>query len=152
MTAIKAGSAVVSSAEDMYSYLIGSVLNKQPPEERCTHTFLWIPDGAIQRDRPVRKLETVKGTRSFHTVKCIQQGAIMTRHLACTCNAYLSGVGSCPNRDLVGSWTCDAISQPGRHQQPHQVIPAAKRPHVRRTLGLDIPAVQPHTALSDTAQ
>ena len=83
MTAIKAGAAVVSSAEDMYSYLIGSVLNKQPPEEGYTHslrTFLWIPDGAIQRDRPGRKLETVKGTRSFHTVKCVQQGALMTRH------------------------------------------------------------------------
>ena len=83
MTAIKAGAAVVSSAEDMYSYLIGSVLNKQLLEEGCTHslrTFLWIPDGAIQRDRPCRKLETVKGTHSFHTVKCVQQGAIMTRH------------------------------------------------------------------------
>ena len=133
MTAIKAGAAVVSSAEDMYSYLIGSVLNKQPPEEGCTHslrTFLWIPDGAIQRDRPGRKLETVKGTRSFHTVKCVQQGAIMTRHLACACDACLTGVGSCLNRDLVGPWTCHALSQPGRHQQPHQAIPAAKRSHV----------------------
>ena len=133
MTAIKAGAAVVSSAEDMYSYLIGSVLNKQPPEEGCTHslrTFLWIPDGAIQRDRPGRKLETVKGTRSFHTVRCVQQGAIMTRHLACACDACLTGVGSCLNRDLVGPWTCHALSQPGRHQQPHQAIPAAKRPHV----------------------
>ena len=65
-----AGTAVISNAEELFLYLQESFLKKQPPFEGCCHSlrsFFWV--GEVDRDGTDRIAKTVKGTRSFHTVK-----------------------------------------------------------------------------------
>ena len=103
--AVAAGRAVISNATDLFKYCKQSPLNKQPPREGCAHhlrTFFWVSEGDVNRNRPERQVNTVKGTRSFHAVKCVQQNQMLSRHPSCSCELCHSGVGNCLFLDVVG--------------------------------------------------
>ena len=75
-TAVSTRRAVITSASELFSYCENSPLNKQPPVEGCAHhlrTSFWVGDDDTKRDRPEREAQTVKGTRSFHSVKCVER-------------------------------------------------------------------------------
>ena len=67
--------------------------------------------------------QTVKGTRPFHSVKCVERGMIMSRHLSCTCKPCLSGVRACNFLDVVGPWSSQGMRRPGRQQRRPQAAP-----------------------------
>ena len=116
--AVKAGTAAVASTEEMFAFLQASSLNKQPSEEGWAHslrTFFWVPEGTIDRERPAA--QTVKGTRSFHAVKCIESGCIHSRHLSCACGSCLTGIGDCLHEDVAGPWKMQHLQPPGRQPQ-----------------------------------
>ncbi|KAK7106653.1 uncharacterized protein [Littorina saxatilis] len=135
MTAIVAENAVVTSAEDVYNYLQGSSLRKPPPVHGCSHflrTFFWVPEGTINRDRPDRPAKTVKGTRMFHSVKCVEQGQIQSRHLTCTCHPCMSGIGDCTFLEVVGPWSSQTLCPQARQRQPCVPQPRRQQPRARR--------------------
>ena len=93
-TAVKGEGKVVSNAEEFYNYCVGSPLLKKP-SQNCDHkqmlrSFFYVNSTDIKRDRQ-RDVDTVKGTRQFHQVKCGGTGrTILTRHLSCLCVACLT--------------------------------------------------------------
>ena len=94
-TAVKGEGKVVSNAEEFYHYCVGSTLLKKPNPNCCDHkqmlrSFFFVNTTEIKRDRQ-RDVDTVKGTRQFHQVKCGGTGkSILTRHLSCLCVTCLS--------------------------------------------------------------
>ena len=107
--AVKADTAVVSNATEFFNYCEQSTLNKQPATDgSCKHfvrSFLWVPEGDVDRQRPHRNMKTVKGKRDIHHVKSAGTGGtLVTRHLACYCDSCLFGTGDCISTDVVGPW------------------------------------------------
>lgn len=133
--AVAAGRAIIATAEDLHEYYITSALNKQPSEshkeadkDHFFRTFFWVGDADIQRDRADRMVLTVPGTRTFHSVKCIEQNKILTRHLGCCCFPCHAGVGICINSGITGPWTDHNLRpvQDGRRRPPG--VPQPRRP------------------------
>ena len=96
MRAIKSGQ-VVTDAEGLFQFCQSSGLNKQPNEAGCQHflrSFFFVSHSDIHRDRH-RPVQTLKGTRSLHAVKCVSENVLMTRTLSCSCGACLGGIGVC---------------------------------------------------------
>lgn len=117
-TAIKTGAAFVNDAKELFDYCYGSKLNKQPSDEDCTHfrrSFFYIHSGDIIRNRE-RSVQTLKGTRALHSVKCVEQHIVLTRQLSCFCAACSSGVGSCRNANVVGAWKREMLKPAGCHR------------------------------------
>ena len=113
--AVKAGNVVIANAADLYGYCQSSQLNKQPPTHGCGHSlrsFFFVSPEDICRNR--RLVKTVPGTRSFHSVRCIESNQIHTRHLTCTCLACNTGVGACSSAKVVGPWTSHSLRQTQR--------------------------------------
>ena len=105
-TAIKTGAALINDAKDLFDFCMVSKLNQQPTEFSCTHfrrSFFWVPSHEIARNRG-RLVKTLKGTRSLHALKCVEQHVVMTRQLSCYCEGCKSGVGVCPNIGIAGIW------------------------------------------------
>lgn len=105
-TAIKTGAAFINDAKDLFDHCVRSTLNKQPSVGCCLHfhrTFFWISSDDIKRNRG-RAVQTLKGTRALHSVKCVEQHSALTRQLSCFCTACSSGVGDCQNADVVEAW------------------------------------------------
>ena len=85
---------------------MNSKLNKQPSQE-CDHfrrSFFWVANGEVDRNRD-RTAKTLKGTRTMHTVKCIEPYKLLTRQLSCFCQSCQTGTGECANVAIVGPWS-----------------------------------------------
>ena len=147
-TAIKAGAATICDAKDLFDYCKRSKLHKQPEAQAqaCkTHffrSFFWVKSTDIvrQRNRPVK---TLKGTRSLHGVKCVEQNVILTRNLSCFCNSCRSGVGHCENTNISGNWHGEELIPVGPQRQPPaaQDLPAVAAPQHQPAGAQDLPAV-----------
>ncbi|XP_041377609.1 uncharacterized protein LOC121389984 [Gigantopelta aegis] len=121
-SAVAAGSVIIASAEDLFSYCSNSALNKQPPSEGCIHflrSFFWVGERDVKRDRMDRDVKTVPGTRSFHSVKSVEKNIILTRELTCCCLACQTGDRDCISTATVGPWSSHVL-RPDSHQQPTQ--------------------------------
>lgn len=125
-TAVTAGSAVIRNAEELFHYLETSTLTKQPPVEGCVHslrTFFWVREEVTCRDRPDRISKTIKGTRSLHSVKCLEKGVVLSRHLTCMCSSPLSGVGACMQVSITGLWETQTFGMLPCQQDPTPLSP-----------------------------
>ncbi|KAK7100262.1 uncharacterized protein [Littorina saxatilis] len=127
--ATKAGRADIATAEDLYYYCQTSALNKQPhDEDQCHHllrTFFWVAEGEILRQRG-RQVQTLKGTRSLHAVRCVEANTVATRDLSCMCDACLSGIGECSNIESVAPWQNQVLKAVAPAQ------PAARRQQIQQ--------------------
>ena len=106
--AIKADSAVISTAKEMYEYC-QSALTLKPEEDVCPEnhflrTFFWVGEDDIIRERGERNVKTLPGTRKFHCVRSNSDGGIQARHLTCYCDACITGTGQCSSQE-AGDWT-----------------------------------------------
>ena len=147
-TTIKAGAATICDAKYLFDYCKQSKLHKQPEAQAqaCkTHffcSFFWVKSTDIvrQRNRPVK---TLKGTRSLHRVKCVEQNVILTRNLSCFCNSCRSGVGHCENTNIAGNWHREELIPMGPQRQPPaaQDPPAVAAPQHQPAGAHDLPAV-----------
>ena len=111
-SAVKAGTAVIGSARELYEHCRASKLNKQPGEEKCVHflrTFFFVGSEDIQRQRG-REVKTVKGTRSLHSVRCVEANRILTRELSCLCASCFHHAGQCSTVDVSGKWQTQQLS------------------------------------------
>ena len=91
-------------------------------------------------------MKTLKGTRSLHGVKCLEQNVILTRNLSCFCNSCRSGVGHCENTNIAGNWHREELIPVGPQRQPPaaQDLPAVAAPDVVPAVpATDMPAVRP---------
>ena len=128
-TAVKAGSTIIANAKDLFDYCYASTLNKQPADD-CKHflrSFFWVSTGDIQRDRN-RPVRTLKGTRSFHSVKCVAQNIITTRHLSCFCVTCQSCLGECLNTSSTGAWERHTLQTAAAPRQPAAPNRAPRQP------------------------
>ena len=117
--AVKSGNTIIAGAKDLFDYCFSSKLNKQPAHE-CDHfrrSFFWVAAGEVRRDRN-RTVKTLKGTRALHTVKCVEQNMLCTRHLSCMCCSCQTGTGECANAAIAGPWTAEALRPQPVHHQP----------------------------------
>ena len=147
-THIKAGAATICDTKDLFDYCKQSKLHKQPEAQAqaCkTHffrSFFWVESTDIvrQRNRPVK---TLKGTRSLHGVKCVEQNVILTRNLSCFCNSRRSGVGHCENTNTAGNWHREELIPVGPQCQPPaaQHPPAVAAPQHQPAAAQDLPPV-----------
>ncbi|VDI13633.1 Hypothetical predicted protein [Mytilus galloprovincialis] len=59
----------------------------------------------IERNRPERQsLKAVKGTRTYYSFRCIQEGIVTHRERSCFCESCITSQGKCENEDLLGKW------------------------------------------------
>lgn len=119
-TAVKAGSAVIATPEDLMEYCTATSLNKQPSGDKCQHflrSFYFVSEQSVEATRVNNNLVTVPGTRTFHSVRCAERGQILTRHLSCFCDSCQSGVGRCQFSEIVSDWAVHFISGRGRQNQ-----------------------------------
>ena len=88
-------------------------------------------------------MKTLKGTRSLHGVKCLEQNVILTRNLSCFCNSCRSGVGHCENTNIAGNWHREELIPVGPQRQPPaaQDLPAVAAPQHQPAAAQDLPAV-----------
>lgn len=110
--AVKSGAANIDNAKDLFDFCFTSRLNKQPGDGECDghsfRSFFWVPQTDIQRDRG-RVVKTLKGTRSLHSIRCVEPNVLCTRLLSCFCAACQSGVGVCSNGREAGNWDRQAL-------------------------------------------
>ena len=119
--AIKAGTAVITTPQELFAYCIESPLNKQPEGPGCHHrlrTFFFVATADINRARD--SVTTLPGTRSLHAVKCVEENSLLTRQLSCACPPCQSGIGDCKKFNIAGPWTKNTLKSAGpiRAQQP----------------------------------
>ena len=104
--AVLAGRCVISNAEDLYDYCNKKLLKLAVDTEgKCQHvrrSFFHISN--INRVRPERcPSATIKGTRSFHSVKTAAPGAVLSRNLSCLCEGCRDGT-PCSQQHHVEQW------------------------------------------------
>jgi hypothetical protein len=102
--AIKAGTAVISSSEELFAYCVGSSLNKQPEGPGCNHSlrsFFYVTD----INRIADSVATLAGTRSLHAVKSVAPNVLLTRTLSCACQPCRAGQEHCEHMQIAGPWT-----------------------------------------------
>jgi hypothetical protein len=109
-SAVKAGRSIIANAKDLYEYAKGH-LEKQRKQGDCTHfrrTVIWVGAEEIKRERGrMNVAKTLKGTRSIHTIKCVEPGCAMVRTRSCFCKACLQSDGNdgqCDVEHITGQW------------------------------------------------
>ena len=105
--AIKAGTAVISTSQQLYKFLAENVTKEA--EDGCCIPFrrsvFFVKHDDVQRERQDRAVKTVAGTRSLHSIKCVTGGQVGVRNLSCFCDAC-RGCGGiiCQNVLYVQPW------------------------------------------------
>ena len=105
--AIKAGTAVISTSQQLYKFLAENVTKEA--EDGCCIPFrrsvFFVKHDDVERERQDRAVKTVAGTRTLHSIKCVTGGQFGIRKLSCFCDAC-RGFGGirCQNALYVHPW------------------------------------------------
>ena len=104
--AVLAGHCVITNAEDLYDYCNKKLLKLAVDTEgKCQHVRISsFHISNINRVRPERCTSaTIKGTRSFHSVKTAAPGAVLSQNLSCLCEGCQDGT-PCSQQHHVEQW------------------------------------------------
>ena len=108
-SAVKAQRAQVSTALEMFEYCRDNLSRPKNDAEHAhsLRSFLFVPQGAVNRARPDRtgnEIKPVVGTRTLHCTREMMPFVLSARERSCFCLACIEGEGQCANADFCGEW------------------------------------------------
>lgn len=114
---VKSRKVTIQNAKALFQFCQDQLAVKNT---KCTHklrTFFYVEE--VKRDSIESKLQTVKGTQTFHDVRGVSKGVIIARHLTCFCPGCIQREGQeCEHLNLVGSWEAHSLFKRKKDEKP----------------------------------